>query len=69
MAHTALFPRHNLSINQIKYLRKLSSKQIGFGCLRDSAKPASDLGLALFTSVLKIKKGGGGGAQEGRITL
>lgn len=54
-AHTVEFTRHNLSINQIKYLRKVSSKQIGFGCLRDTAKPASELGPAFFTSVLKIQ--------------
>lgn len=51
------FPRHNLSINQIKYLRKVSSKQIGFGCLRDTAKPASGQGPAVFISMLKIEKG------------
>lgn len=56
-AHTVELPRHNLSINQIKYLRKVSSKQIGFGCLRDTAKPAPELGPAVFTSVLKIQKG------------
>lgn len=54
--HTVEFPRHNLSINQIKYLRKVSSKRIGFGCLTETAKPASDLGLALFASVLNRKK-------------
>lgn len=58
-AHTVEFLRHNLSINQIKYLRKVSSKQIGFGCLRNTAKPASKLGPAVFTSVLKTEKGRG----------
>lgn len=56
-AHTVEFPRHNLSINQIKHLRKVSSKQIGFGCLRDTAKPTSELKPAVFTLVLKIEKG------------
>lgn len=56
-AHTVELSRHNLSINQIKYLRKVSSKQIGFGCLRDTAKSTSELRPAVFTLVLKIEKG------------